>query len=86
MNGRRRAPESYSRRGPVRGPYDRVLIVCEGEKTEPHYFGGLRLHYRLSSANIEITRAHGTDPMSIVSFAEARLGNYDRAYCVFDRV
>jgi RloB-like protein len=85
MNGRRRAAESYARRGPVRGPYDRVLIKCEGEKTEPRYFGGLRLHYRLSSANIEITPAHGTDPMSIVSFAETRLGNYDRAYCVFDR-
>jgi hypothetical protein len=59
--------------------------VCEGKKTEPYYFGGLRLHYRLSSANIEITPATGTDPMSIVSFAEARLSEYDRVFCVFDR-
>jgi hypothetical protein len=85
MNGRRRTSGSYARRGPVREPYDRVLIVCEGEKTEPYYFAGLRLHYRLSSANIEITPANGTDPMSIVSFAEARLHQYDRAFCVFDR-
>ena len=85
MSVRRRTAESYARRGPIREPYDRVLIVCEGEKTEPHYFGGLRKHYRLSSANIEITPADGTDPVSIVSFAEARLGEYDRAFCVFDR-
>jgi len=85
VNGRRRTAGSYARRGPVREPYDRVLIVCEGKKTEPYYFGGLRLHYRLSSANIEITPANGTDPMSIVSFAEARLDEYDRVFCVFDR-
>jgi hypothetical protein len=85
MNGRRRTAGSYARRGPVREPYDRVLIVCEGEKTEPHYFGGLRRHYRLSSANIEITPANGTDPISIVTFAQARLGDYDRTFCVFDR-
>jgi RloB-like protein len=85
MNARRRAAGSYARRGPVREPYDRVLIVCEGKKTEPYYFTGLRLHHRLSSANIEIMPANGTDPLSIVSFAEARLGDYDRAFCVFDR-
>src|SRR6266852_3891068 len=85
MIARRRAARSYARRGPVRQPYDRVLIVCEGKKTEPYYFTGLRLHYRLSSANIEIMPANGTDPLSIVSFAEDRLGDYDRAFCVFDR-
>jgi RloB-like protein len=85
VNRRRRTAGSYARRGPIREPYDRVLIVCEGKKTEPYYFGGLRLQYRLSSANIEITPADGTDPMSIVSFAEARLAEYDRAFCVFDR-
>jgi len=85
MIARRRAARSYARRGPVRQPYDRALIVCEGKKTEPYYFTGLRLHYRLSSANIQIMPANGTDPLSIVSFAEDRLGDYDRAFCVFDR-
>ena len=82
MSPHRRAAGSYARRGPVREPYDRVLIVCEGKKTEPYYFRGLRLHYRLSSANIEIMPADGTDPLSIVSFAQTRLGDYDRAFCV----
>lgn len=85
MNARRRAAGSYARRSPVREPYDRVLIVCEGTKTEPYYFRGLRLDYRLSSANIEIMPADGTDPLSLISFAAARLDDYDRAFCVFDR-
>lgn len=81
----RRRPETYARRGPTREPYDVVLIVCEGTKTEPNYFGRLRTVYRLSSANIYITPADGSDPMSIVTYGEARLGDFDRIYCVFDR-
>jgi hypothetical protein len=61
------------------------LIVCEGIKTEPFYFKGLRLHHRLSNAHIHITPAEGSDPMSIIAFAEARLPDYDRIFCVFDR-
>jgi hypothetical protein len=82
-----RQPRSYARRGPDREPYDSVLIICEGGKTEPYYFNRLRAVYRLSSANVKIAPADGTDPMSVVRFAEAELarGGYDRAYCVFDR-
>ncbi len=29
---------------------DRLLIVTEGKKTEPYYFGEIRSHYRLSTA------------------------------------
>jgi hypothetical protein len=82
-----RQPKSYRRRNPQREPYDYVLIVCEGEKTEPNYFHGLRRAYALSSANIEIVRPPAHDPLNIVAYAEKRLieGSYDRAYCVFDR-
>jgi hypothetical protein len=82
-----RAPKTYARRRPVREAYDSVLIVCEGAKSEPNYFNRLRNVYRLSSANVRITPAGGSDPMSIVSFAEDELASagYDRAYCVFDR-
>lgn len=69
----------------MREPYDRVLIDCEGEKTEPFYFRGLRSVHRLSSANVVVTPADGSDPISIVNYAEARLGDYERVYCVFDR-
>jgi hypothetical protein len=72
-----------------RKPYDRVLIVCEGEKTEIRYFELLRAKLRLSSANIGIPDGQrGTDPMSIVQFAIDEFKKdkeYDRVYCVFDR-
>lgn len=83
-----KSARTYHRGAPVREPYDAVLIVCEGEKTEPNYFSGLRNAYRLSSANIKIVPSDwGTDPMSVVTFAieQANGGAYDRTYCVFDR-
>ena len=87
MARRTRDAESFRRRAPTREPYESVLIVCEGGKTEPNYFGSLRTLYRLSSANIRITPAVGTDPMSVVTFAEheAAQDDYDRIFCVFDR-
>lgn len=36
-----RPPSSFQRRAARRAPYAKVLIVCEGEKTEPNYFKGL---------------------------------------------
>jgi hypothetical protein len=82
-----RRPDSYRRRLPIREPYDYVLIVCEGKKTEPNYFFGMRQAYNLSSANIEIAQPGATDPLNIVQYAERRLNedSFDRVYCVFDR-
>jgi hypothetical protein len=87
MPRRPRTPASYARRGPQREPYDVVLIVCEGAKTEPFYFEGLRRAWRLSSANIHVRSAGYSDPPNLVAHAlEAlRNGDYDRAFCVFDR-
>lgn len=71
-----------------REPYDRVLIVCEGEKTEPNYFEDLRHDLRLASANIIVTGESDPDPRSVVEFGLQeyhRDGDYDRLYCVFDR-
>jgi hypothetical protein len=79
---------SYRRRGPVREPYEVVLIVCEGTKTEPNYFNRFRAVYGLSNANVRIMPGPGSDPMSIVIFAIAEIEreeDYDRVYCVFDR-
>jgi len=82
-----RKPNSYARRAPQREPYDFVLIVCEGAKSEPAYFRGLLNAYRLSNANIRVTSADGSDPMSIVTFAEKEIAanEYDKVFCVFDR-
>lgn len=77
------------RRGPTREPYDRLLIVCEGEKTEPYYFEDLCNHFRLSSANVEIAlNDEGSNPINVVECAVKlyrRDKGYDHVFCVFDR-
>jgi hypothetical protein len=81
-----RLARTFARREPKREPYDYILIVCEGAKTEPNYLQGLRTAYSLSSANIKIVHDK-TDPKSIVEYAltEMAKDDFDRAYCVFDR-
>lgn len=68
-----------------RQPYDRVLIVCEGSKTECYYFEALRDSLSLHPANIIISLSQGTDPLSIVNFSLEKLHDFDRVYCVFDK-
>ena len=80
---------SYRRKEAIRESYDAVLIVCEGEKTEPEYLKGLQRTYRLSNANITILPGDGNDPVSIVKHALKLFQKadraYDRVFCVFDR-
>jgi hypothetical protein len=82
-----RPVSSYARRGPVQEPYDTVLIVCEGTKTEPNYFNGMKSAFRLSSTNVAVTSAPGSDPLSVVQHTEALMAEeeYDRVFSVFDR-
>ena len=86
---------SFNRHSPKFEEYDLVLIVCEGEKTEPNYFKQLIQEERLSSANIVITGECGSDPVSVVKHSIALYKErkkeknpatlYDRVYCVIDR-
>jgi hypothetical protein len=68
---------------------DRMLIVCEGEKTEVNYFNAIRIIKRISSAEIEVVNSpYGTTPLQIVEFAIDRFNEskaFDRVYAVFDR-
>jgi len=88
----RKAKTTFSaRKGGNKSPHPRVLVVCEGEKTEPYYFEGLRNHLRLRSANIEIV-GEGATPTRIVRRAEERhqeeraVGNpFDEIFCVSDK-
>jgi len=69
---------------------ERILIVCEGAKTEPHYFEEIRLFSRNSSATIEIYgKECGSAPLSVVQFAQQRWQesgkDFDQIFCVFDR-
>lgn len=47
-----------------------ILIICEGEKTEPLYFGQLKSEVRLPSINIEIIKTKERDPFKLVDSAE----------------
>jgi len=94
LSHRRKAKQTrdLKRKQARRAPYDKVLIVCEGEKTEPNYFRELRDFYRLNSANIEISGDCGSAPINVVKRAkelyrkEQRKGiPFDRVYCVFDK-
>jgi len=87
-----RSKKENERKSASRKPYDRVLIVCEGEKTEPIYFEEARLEWEIDSANIEIDGSGGSSPISVVKHAETLFqselctGNgYDKVFCVFDR-
>lgn len=87
-----KAANRLERRKAKRSSYDKVLIVCEGEKTEPNYFNECIRFYRLNTANVEIDGTCGSSPKSVYERAinlwdvEARRGDpFDRVYCVFDR-
>jgi hypothetical protein len=84
-----RLAESLRRKQAKREPYDIVLIVCEGIKTEPNYFRGLRESLRLNNANIIIAdKSGGLDPLSLVEFAIGEYRKdpiYDSVYCVLDK-
>lgn len=72
-----------------RASYDRILIICEGQKTEPLYFEEIKQFRRLQTANVKVTQGeYGTSPLQIVKFAEdecLRTKKWEDVYCVFDR-
>lgn len=75
------------RTGTKKPPKKRILIVCEGEKTEPNYFRS----FRVTSAVIKI-EALGKNTKDLVLTAK-RLKekaikeneSFDQVWCVFDR-
>lgn len=93
----RQAARELLRRKAQRQPAERLLIVCEGSKTEPLYLGEIRQQLRLPSANVQVQpAAYGTEPLRIVEYAERlfiegqrALGiharTFDRVVVVFDR-
>jgi len=91
---RRKAKQTreLARKKAKRESYAKVLIVCEGEKTEPNYFNELKDHLALNSANIIITGDCGSSPMAVVDYVRRQYklakeaGNpFDKVFCVFDK-
>lgn len=88
----KRKPKSNFKRNPSqREPYDRILIVCEGEKTEPIYFKSLIDWYKINTANVSITGDCGSNPNSVFKKAkeeqkkDKHKNAYDKIFCVFDK-
>ncbi len=87
--------DSLRRRRPFRRPLPRILIVCEGEVTEPSYFEGIRINERLP---IELRVEPAGDPKAVVEHAlqlrreadrESKKRQdvnlrYNATWCVFD--
>ena len=70
----------------------RYLIVCEGAKTEPHYFRELLADLGIRPQLVHIAPNDGVSPDRVVSHAVALYGEdavagdaFDTVYCVFDR-
>jgi hypothetical protein len=84
---KRKAKNSCSpRKTSIRESYDRVLILCEGKKTEINYFESLRKHLKLSSINIEVLDTKQTTPDSLLKKAKELYNNSKKDRNVFDRV
>ena len=87
-----------ARRTPNRPARRRLLVVCEGQRTEPEYVRGLAAAARNPLVDVEIAREHG-DPKRVVEAAKARASSaaadarrrhdrflgYDEVWCLFDR-
>lgn len=85
--GQLRAP--FRRGVPTRRVRDRILIVCEGEKTEPNYFHGFPVNLEIVAVDIEGAGANTTSVVrrAIELMQQARTAGqeYNQAWCVFDR-
>ena len=49
-----RQASELARKKAQRAPYDRILIVTEGSKTEPNYFNEIRVANKLRTANVQV--------------------------------
>ena len=93
----RQATRDLKRRAAVRQTYERLLIVCEGEKTEPQYLREIQQECRLTTAHVQVLHSSlGTEPAQVLDCAvqlfqkgdrdrrvEAKA--FDRVVVVFDR-
>ena len=84
-----RKAKDLARRAAKRAPYETILIVCEGTKTECNYLRDFCRIYKLNTANIIVISAtRGSAPISIINYAIEYAENtldIDHVICLFDR-
>jgi hypothetical protein len=79
----------YARKLNIREKKEKILIVCEGEKTEPNYFRAFRKLVEVFEIEID---GRGYNTMSLVEYAISLKENaernnlpYNQVWCVFDK-
>ena len=90
-NRKPRNPKDAHAARPARQPAPRILLVCEGEKTEPSYFRDLINKWNLNN-QVKIGNNDGSSPDKVVEKAEelfdlskSENDAFDEVYCIFDR-
>ncbi len=98
VSKRRNRQRRTSRSSSYREPKPRILVVTEGEVTEPEYLKGFEKAFRHSLIDVKYAKEHGLDPHSLVKIAKVhkeeaenqaeREGDrnlrYNSVWCVFD--
>lgn len=98
MGGRRDRDRRPARRASLREPRPRLLVVCEGRRTEPEYLRGVVVSLRSSAVEVVIHHERG-GPKKVVEMAKRARASaaalakrqddpflaYDEVWCVFDR-
>lgn len=87
-------PRKLARQRPSKKIGQKILIACEGSKTEPGYFESIRRELRLTTLQIILVPHRGkTDPRSVVDTAiekrqemrrEKSWTQGDKAWAIFD--
>lgn len=86
-----RKNKDLKRKQARKSDYKKILIVCEGEKTEPYYFDSLIIHHKLNTANVNIIGDCDSAPIKVLERAKELYKEskdtipYDTVYCVFDK-
>ena len=78
--GRARS-RSRGRRPGFRSPRPRLLVLCEGARTEPNYFGALRQELGLSGVKVDGPATLKEMPEKV---RKSWKDDFDEVWCVFD--
>jgi hypothetical protein len=80
---------SLHRPKPKKIEFKKILIVCEGSKTEPNYLDDACRYYRINTASVEIIgKECNSAPITVFRYARDRFKedpSFDEVYCVIDR-
>ena len=83
----RRRSRKIKRGRPRRSGKPRILILCEGTKTEPNYFGGFKRSRSLTSVVVRPLRPRQVGPTGLLKRVREELREdqgWDEIYCVLD--